>query len=156
MTELITLCENAVKAKYAAAVITTDKKNEVLRKCAEALVQNSAYILSANDKDLETAVKNGMSESKQDRLKLTDARIEGVAEGLRQVSDLPDPIGEVMDEFDRPNGLHIRKVRVPMGVIGIIYESRPNVTADAFSLTFKLADPRFQLAYFLRLLLNSV
>ena len=137
MTELITLCENAVKAKYAAAVIATEKKNEVLVKCAEALIQNSAYILSANDKDLETAVKNGMSESKQDRLKLTDARIEGVAEGLRQVSDLPDPIGEVMDEFDRPNGLHIRKVRVPMGVIGIIYESRPNVTADAFSLTFK-------------------
>ena len=137
MTELITLCENAVRAKYAAALISTDKKNEVLKKCAEALVQNSAYILAANDKDLETAVKNGMSESKQDRLRLTEARIEGVAEGLRQVSELPNPIGEVMDEFDRPNGLHISKVRVPMGVIGIIYESRPNVTADAFSLTFK-------------------
>lgn len=137
MTELITLCENAVRSKYAAALISTDKKNEVLKKCAEALVQNSAYILAANDKDLETAVKNGMSESKQDRLRLTEARIEGVAEGLRQVSELPDPIGEVMDEFDRPNGLHISKVRVPMGVIGIIYESRPNVTADAFSLTFK-------------------
>lgn len=137
MTELITLCENAVRAKYAAALICTDKKNEVLKKCAEALVQNSAYILAANDKDLETAVKNGMSESKQDRLRLTEARIEGVAEGLRQVSELPDPIGEVMDKFDRPNGLHISKVRVPMGVIGIIYESRPNVTADAFSLTFK-------------------
>ncbi|MBR3574749.1 MAG: glutamate-5-semialdehyde dehydrogenase [Lachnospiraceae bacterium] len=137
MTELITLCENAVRAKYAAALICTDKKNEVLKKCAEALVQNSAYILAANDKDLETAVKNGMSESKQDRLRLTEARIEGVAEGLRQVSELPDSIGEAMDEFDRPNGLHISKVRVPMGVIGIIYESRPNVTADAFSLTFK-------------------
>lgn len=137
MTELITMCENAVKAKYDAALIATAVKNEVLIKCAEALVQNSAYIISANDKDLEAAVKNGMSESKQDRLRLNNERIEGVAEGLRQVSELPDPIGEIMDEFDRPNGLHITKVRVPMGVIGIIYESRPNVTADAFSLTFK-------------------
>ena len=73
----------------------------------------------------------------QDRLRLTGERIDGIAEGLVQVSDLPDPVGEIMEEFDRPNGMHITKVRVPMGVIGIIYESRPNVTPDAFSLTFK-------------------
>ncbi|MCR4791662.1 MAG: glutamate-5-semialdehyde dehydrogenase [Lachnospiraceae bacterium] len=137
MTELITLCENAVRAKYKAALIDTDKKNDVLLKCAKALEENVSFILEANSRDLETAVKNGMSESKQDRLRLTEERISGVAEGLVQVSELPDPVGEILDEFDRPNGMHIRKVRVPMGVIGIIYESRPNVTADAFSLTFK-------------------
>ena len=78
-----------------------------------------------------------MPEALIDRLTLTPARIEQIAEGLNQVADLPDPVGEVMDEFTRPNGMKIRKIRVPMGVIGVIYESRPNVTADAFALCFK-------------------
>ena len=137
MTDLKKLGENAVKAKYKAALISTEKKNEVLVKCAKALQAQAAEIIKANELDLEAAVKNGMSEAMQDRLRLTGERIDGIAEGLVQVSDLPDPVGEIMEEFDRPNGMHITKVRVPMGVIGIIYESRPNVTPDAFSLTFK-------------------
>ncbi|MBP3755272.1 MAG: glutamate-5-semialdehyde dehydrogenase [Lachnospiraceae bacterium] len=137
MTDLKTLGENAVKAKYKAALISTDKKNEVLIKCAKALQENAASIIAANELDLNNAVQNGMSKAMQDRLRLTPQRIDGIAEGLHQVAALPDPVGEIMEEFDRPNGMHITKVRVPMGVIGIIYESRPNVTPDAFSLTFK-------------------
>ena len=137
MYDLISLGEKARKAKYDAAVIPTGKKNEVLIKCAQALKAAEDEIIKANSVDLENAVANGMSAAMQDRLKLTPERIDGINEGLRQVSELPDPVGEIMDEWDRPNGLHITKVRVPMGVIGIIYESRPNVTADAFSLTFK-------------------
>ena len=137
MTDLKSLGEKAVKAKYKAALISTDKKNEVLVKCAKALQDNAEDIIAANELDLKNAVQNGMSEAMQDRLRLTPQRIDGIAEGLHQVADLPDPVGEIMEEFDRPNGMHITKVRVPMGVIGIIYESRPNVTPDAFSLTFK-------------------
>lgn len=137
MTNLKSLGEKAVKAKYKAALISTDKKNEVLVKCAKALQDNAEDIIAANELDLKNAVQNGMSEAMQDRLRLTPQRIDGIAEGLHQVANLPDPVGEIMEEFDRPNGMHITKVRVPMGVIGIIYESRPNVTPDAFSLTFK-------------------
>ena len=137
MTDLIKLGENAVQAKYKAALISTEKKNEVLVKCAKALQDNADEIIKANELDLKAAVENGMSEAMQDRLRLTKERIDGIAEGLVQVADLPDPVGKIMEEFDRPNGMHITKVSVPMGVIGIIYESRPNVTPDAFSLTFK-------------------
>ena len=120
MSDLIKLGENAVNAKYKAALIPTVKKNEVLVKCARALKDNSADIIKANEIDLKNAVENGMSEAMQDRLRLTEERIDGIAEGLVQVADLPDPVGEIMEEFDRPNGMHITKVRVPMGVIGII------------------------------------
>ncbi len=137
MSNLTLLGENAVRAKYKAAMIPTDKKNSVLNKCAEELIKNADAIIAANKLDLDNAVKNGMSDAMQDRLMLNTSRIEGIAEGLRQVASLPDPIGEVLDTFVRPNGMHIEKIRVPMGVIGIIYESRPNVTPDAFSLTFK-------------------
>ena len=137
MSKLTILGENAVRAKYKAALIPTDKKNSVLNKCAEELIKNADSIIASNKLDLDNAVKNGMSDAMQDRLMLNASRIEGIAEGLRQVASLPDPIGEVLDTFDRPNGMHIEKIRVPMGVIGIIYESRPNVTPDAFSLTFK-------------------
>lgn len=112
-------------------------KNLGLRAAASALVRNSAEILEANAIDVEAAEKSGMSESLIDRLRLDEARINGMSEGLIQVSELKDPIGEVLSSFIRPNGLHIEKVRVPMGVIGMIYESRPNVTADAFGLCFK-------------------
>ena len=137
MTDLKKLGENAIRAKYKAALISTEEKNRVLNKCAVELVKNASDIIDANKLDLDNGVKNGMSEALQDRLMLNSSRIDAIAEGLRQVASLPDPIGEVMDEWDRPNGMHIRKVRVPMGVIGIIYESRPNVTPDAFALTFK-------------------
>ena len=134
---LTEICENAKNAKYEIAALSTEQKNKALLTVAEALVSEKDKIISANAIDIKKGEENGMHKGLIDRLMLNDKRIEGIAEGLRQVADLPDPIGEVMEEFERPNGLKIKKVRVPMGVIGIIYESRPNVTADAFALTFK-------------------
>ncbi|MCR4618094.1 MAG: glutamate-5-semialdehyde dehydrogenase [Lachnospiraceae bacterium] len=137
MYDLKGLCERAVSCKLEAGLLSTEKKNEALKAAANALKDNYEYLINENNKDLSMAKENGISEGMQDRLRLTKERIYAMAEGLVQVCELPDPIGEVMEEFDRPNGLHIKKVRVPMGVIGIIFESRPNVTADAFALTFK-------------------
>lgn len=128
------------KAKSAATAmgkLSTEEKNRALIACADALVNNAEYIIAENKKDIDNAVISGMSEAMIDRLKVDSSRIAGMAEGIKQVSELPDPIGEIMEEWDRPNGLQLSKVRVPMGVIGIIYESRPNVTADAFALCFK-------------------
>ena len=104
---------------------------------AEELCLRKEELLSENEKDMEVAREQGMSEALQDRLRLTQARIEAMAEGLRQIAGLLDPIGEVLSMKNRPNGLRIGKKRVPLGVVGIIYESRPNVTADAFGLCFK-------------------
>lgn len=131
------LCKNAADVKYEMQTLTTEKKNRVLCRCAKALVGHQKDILEANEEDMQRAAKKGMPQGLQDRLRLTIARIEAMAEGLRQIAALPDPVGEVMETFDRPNGLHIEKCRVPIGVIGIIYEARPNVTADAFGLCFK-------------------
>lgn len=127
----------AQAAKTVLQGLTTARKNQALICAADALVNATDRLLTANDKDYRNAEKDGMAEGLLDRLKLTPQRIEAMAEGLRQIAELPDPVGEVMEAFDRPNGLHIEKVRVPMGVIGIIYEARPNVTADAFGLCFK-------------------
>ncbi|MBQ8138635.1 MAG: glutamate-5-semialdehyde dehydrogenase [Lachnospiraceae bacterium] len=137
MFDLKDLCEKSAAAKYEAGLLTTEKKNEVLICAAKMLKQESAYLLAENEKDLANAKENSISEGMQDRLRLTKERIEAMSEGLVQVASLPDPIGELLEEFERPNGLKIKKIRVPMGVIGIIFESRPNVTADAFALTFK-------------------
>ncbi len=137
MEYLEQLGEKAVAAKYALQRLTTEDKNRGLEAAAAALVRQTERILAANGQDYQTAQAGGMSEAMLDRLKLTPERIGAMAEGLRQIAALPDPVGEVMERFDRPNGLHIDKVRVPMGVIGIIYEARPNVTADAFGLCFK-------------------
>ena len=137
MEQLEILCRNAKAAKYEMQKYTTAQKNDALLKIADLLVAKADEITAANDKDMENAKAKGMSSSLQDRLKLTPARIDGMSEGLKQVAGLPDPIGEVLEHFERPNGLKLDKVRVPLGVIGIIYESRPNVTADAFALTFK-------------------
>ncbi len=108
-----------------------------MQETAAAFIKETDRILAANEKDYEIAKQGGMNEGLLDRLKLTPERIEAMAEGLRQIVALEDPVGEIMEAFDRPNGLQIDKVRVPMGVIGIIYEARPNVTADAFGLCFK-------------------
>ncbi len=135
-----TLVESAQSAKAASleiAQLTTTQKNEALRAMARALIERAPEILAANAKDMEKGREGGMPDSLLDRLMLNEARIAGMAEGLDQVAELPDPIGRVMDEWTRPNGLVIRKVRVPMGVIGIIYEARPNVTVDAAALAFK-------------------
>lgn len=127
----------AVRAKYELQGLTTEVKNKALQAAAAALTAFEERILEANNKDYEIAKANGMSEGLLDRLKLTHDRIVSMSEGLMQITELEDPVGEVMGSFDRPNGLHIEKVRVPMGVVGIIYEARPNVTADAFGLCFK-------------------
>ncbi|MCM1056156.1 MAG: glutamate-5-semialdehyde dehydrogenase [Firmicutes bacterium] len=127
----------AAAVKHVLQKLTPEERNRGLLAAAEALEAGTEEILKANRRDMENAVKNGMNPGMQDRLRLTPERIGAMAEGLRQIAGLPDCIGEVMEELQRPNGLKIRKVRVPIGVIGIIYEARPNVTADAFGLCFK-------------------
>lgn len=137
MTDLQEMGKAAVTAKYLLQKASTEVKNKALRHAAQGLVRSQQDILEANAKDLAIGEKNGMHPGLIDRLRLTPERIAGMAEGLEQIAELPDCIGEVMEHFERPNGLQIEKRRVPLGVIGIIYESRPNVTADAFGLCFK-------------------
>ncbi len=131
----IGICAKA--AEPALRVLNTGKKDEALLGVAEKLLTEAAYILEANEKDVLRAKENGMKPALVDRLMLNQSRIEGMAEGIRQVAALPDPVGEVRSMKQRPNGLLIGQKRVPLGVIGIIYEARPNVTADAFALCFK-------------------
>ncbi len=136
----MTLEELGMAAKAAEPQLiklTTEQKNEALMAVAEGLVADAESILEANAKDIANAKANNMAEGLVDRLLLTKERIEAMAEGLKQVAELEDPIGEVLETFERPNGLKVVQKRVPLGVIGIIYESRPNVTADAFGLCFK-------------------
>lgn len=134
---LQTLGENAKVAKFEVSLLDTNKKNEVLKKVAEYIVADSKYILEENQKDIDEGIKNNMNKGLIDRLTLTPERIKGMSEGVMQVIDLEDPVNVVLDSFTRPNGMKLTKISVPMGVIGIIYESRPNVTLDAFALTFK-------------------
>ncbi len=132
--------EIGIKAKKAAAILNTlgqERKNEGLREAAKSLLGHEKEILRANQSDIAAAKENGMMESLIDRLTLNHDRIQGMADGLLDIADLPDPVGEVISMANRPNGLTIGQKRVPIGVIGIIYESRPNVTADAFGLCFK-------------------
>ena len=136
----ITLEEIGQKAKAAEAVLRvlpTSQKNKALTTAADYLMANMKMLLEANALDIEQAKENGMAPALIDRLLLTEARIAQMAEGLRQIAELEDPVGEVLSMKQRPNGLLIGQKRVPLGVIGIIYESRPNVTADAFGLCFK-------------------
>jgi len=127
----------ARQAQQAIAQASTDQKNEALRAAADAIVEAKAKIKEANAKDMELAKKNGISGAMLDRLMLDDARIESMAEGMRKIAELPDPVGRELAAWDQPNGLNIARVAVPLGVIGIIYESRPNVTADAGALCLK-------------------
>lgn len=129
--------ETAHKAAGALGVVSAAVKNKALLAMADALLAKTDFIIEANDRDMQAARENGMKESMQDRLRLTPERIEGMAEGLRQVAALPDPVGNVIGGQTLANGLKITKVRVPLGVIGIIYEARPNVTADAIGLCLK-------------------
>lgn len=137
MQELIEKGKAAKAAAYRMATLSTDQKNKALCEMAEALRRESAFLLEENALDIQAGQENGMREGLIDRLRLTEDRIEGMAEGLLQVAALPDPVGEMIEQTKRPNGLRIGKVRVPMGVIGIIYEARPNVTADAAALCIK-------------------
>ena len=131
------VCRNAKQAARTLNLLDTAKKNACLLKVSKALEEQQELILKANAKDIANAKKNGMAEALIDRLSLNEQRMHGIIEGVIQVVSLTDPVGTVISRFDRPNGLHIEQVRVPFGVIGIIYESRPNVTVDAFSLCFK-------------------
>ncbi len=136
-SELKKMCERSRRASYELQIMKQQDKEIELLKIAEYFSIYKEEILAANAEDIERAIANDMHPGMVDRLRLDDARIEAMADGLREVVRLKDPVGEVLEEFTRPNGLKIKKVRVPIGVIGIIYESRPNVTADAFALTFK-------------------
>ena len=126
----------AQAAKMEIAQLSTEEKNAALLAMAQSLVDNSEKILAANNQDM-IAAKGSVSDVMLDRLQLTQARIEGMADGIRQVAKLPDPVGNVLEEYTRSDGLVIQKTSVPIGVIAIIYESRPNVTSDAAALTLK-------------------
>lgn len=140
MNYLEELGTRAKACQFQMNKLSTEEKNRALVHVADALVKNSDKLISANEIDVADSRNKGVSEALIDRLTLTKERIKAMAEGLVEISELPDPIGEQLEEFVRPNGLDIKKVRVPMGVIGIIYESRPNVTSDAFGLCFKASN----------------
>ena len=137
MKSLEELCRTAAQAKYEVQKLCAEEKNRALEAVAEALIANQETILKANEIDISNGQEKGMHSGLLDRLRLSTDRIKAMAQGLLQSAALPDPVGEVLERFERPNGLRIEKRRVPLGVIGIIYESRPNVTADAFGLCFK-------------------
>ena len=132
-----TLGSRAKAASREAVTFTAEEKNRGLLSVAEELYQNTNTILLENEKDIQAAEENGMKSALLDRLRLTKQRIQDMAKGLKEIAVLDDPVGEVLSMKNRPNGLRIGKRRVPIGVVGVIYESRPNVTADAFGLCFK-------------------
>ena len=137
MTYVDTLGQQAKVASRQIAKLSTAAKNDLLNQVAKALVAESDYIITENAKDMANASENGISKIMQDRLLLTEDRIAGIAEGVRQVADLQDPIGQVVRGYTNLDGLKIVQKRVPIGVIAMIFESRPNVSIDAFSLAFK-------------------
>lgn len=129
--------EAAQTAGRALAMASSEAKNTALCEAAKAIRARKAEIIAANEKDVAAAKEKGLTPAMIDRLVLNDERIEGMAAGLEAIAELPDPVGRTLSEWDRPNGLKIRRVSVPLGVIGVIYESRPNVTADAGALCLK-------------------
>ncbi len=137
MEELILKGKLAKQAARILAITPTEAKSAALLRAADELVSNVGYILEENQKDIDAGKANEMNAGLIDRLALTPERIDAIAEGIRQIADLPDPVGEILSEDTRPNGLLIQSVRVPLGVCGIIYEARPNVTADAAALCLK-------------------
>ena len=134
---VISKVKNAKSAARELANVTSVVKNSALNSMAENILASIEHLKNENQKDLEAGKEKGLSSAFLDRLELTDKRIDSMADGLRQIAMLPDPVGEVMRMWRRPNGLRIGKIRVPLGVVGIIYESRPNVTADAAGLCLK-------------------
>ena len=135
--ELILMGKNARKASQILTLANSDLKNSALEAMAVDIEKNKENILEANIKDVEKAKANNISKSFLDRLILNDERIESISNGLREIIKIEDPVGQTMSKWDRPNGLNIERVRTPLGVIGVIYESRPNVTADAGALCLK-------------------
>ena len=137
MRQLLEIAEDARRAKYTVAKLGTNDKHRALLAIADALEARADEIIAANAVDIENGRAAGLNDGLIDRLMLDKKRIAGIAEGCRQVAALPDPVGEVLWMRRRPNGLNIGQKRVPMGVIGIIYEARPNVTVDAAALCFQ-------------------
>ncbi|WND01447.1 glutamate-5-semialdehyde dehydrogenase [Temperatibacter marinus] len=131
------LCDQAVIAAKGLAVCSADLKNKALLEAAKSLRHNAHLILEANLQDMQTGAEKGLSSSMLDRLYLDQDRIDAMAQGLEAITRLEDPVGQIMDQWSRPNGLDIQRVRTPLGVVGVIYESRPNVTADAAALCLK-------------------
>ena len=134
---MINKLQAAKNTSYKLALLSSDTKNQVLRDCAKFIMENSDEIIAANKLDMEAGRSKNMSEGLLDRLLLTDERIKGIAASLEELALLSDPIGEISSMIKRPNGLMIGRKRVPIGVIGVIYEARPNVTADSFGICFK-------------------
>lgn len=137
MSELIEKAKKLKKAARTLSMLTTQEKNEALAQIADHLLTQQESIISENAKDIQRGKENGLSDSLLDRLQLTKERIEQIVDGVRQLISLDDPIGETIDTWERPNGLKIKTIRVPLGVIGMVYEARPNVTVDAGSLCLK-------------------
>ena len=137
MKSVLEIAECARTAALSLAEAPSERKNSALKKIAAALRAESSAIIAANAKDMAKAEESGLSKAMLERLSLNAAKIEAMAKGVEQVAELPDPVGEILGEWTRPNGLNIQKVRVPIGVIGIIYESRPNVTIDCAALCLK-------------------
>ncbi|ADV27083.1 gamma-glutamyl phosphate reductase [Pseudoxanthomonas suwonensis 11-1] len=137
MSDIKTQALEAREAALAIAQLSTTGKDALLRAMADALEADAATILEANARDIEAAAAKGVGSAMQDRLRLDAKRLKGVADALREVAGLPDPVAQVTRAYDRPNGIHVERVRVPLGVIAMIYEARPNVTADAAALCLK-------------------
>lgn len=137
MTDIKTLALQCRDAATAIASLPTEAKNALLGTMADALLADEAVILAANARDIEAAAAKGIGSAMLDRLRLDTARLQGIAAAVREVAELPDPVGQVTRAYDRPNGIHVERVRVPLGVIAMIYEARPNVTADAAALCLK-------------------
>ena len=137
MTDIKTLALQCRDAATAISSLPTQAKNALLRAMADALLADEAVILAANARDIEAAAAKGIGSAMLDRLRLDTARLQGIAAAVREVAELPDPVGQVTRAYDRPNGIHVERVRVPLGVIAMIYEARPNVTADAAALCLK-------------------
>jgi glutamate-5-semialdehyde dehydrogenase len=137
MSDVVKKAAAAKKASNSLSILSTEAKNQALTVMADALIEEEEYLLVENQKDVRIAEESHVSSALIDRLTLNKERIMGMAEGLRQLIELKDPIGDILESWERPNGLKINKVRVPLGVIGIIYEARPNVTVDAAGLCLK-------------------
>ncbi|MCG6795587.1 glutamate-5-semialdehyde dehydrogenase [Geobacillus sp. YHL] len=137
MSELLEKAERLKTASQTLAMLSTKEKNAALEQIAKAIDRERAFILQENEKDMAQGREQGLSPALLDRLQLTNERLDQIIDGVRQVASLPDPVGEIIAEWTRPNGLRIQTVRVPLGVIGMVYEARPNVTVDAASLCLK-------------------
>jgi glutamate-5-semialdehyde dehydrogenase len=137
MSELIEKAKKLKKAAKTLGMLSTEEKNAALSKMADHLINQKDFILAENEKDIYVGKENGLSQSLLDRLMLTEERLEQIVDGIRQLITLKDPIGEMIETWERPNGLRIQTIRVPLGVVGMVYEARPNVTVDAGSICLK-------------------